>query len=71
MFAEGWRFRDGGSGGEEVCGILVGKFKKLKKTKEELTKYCMSKAFKFVSEQGRGDKSGKGLETSMQRYFAD
>lgn len=29
---------------------LVSKFGKLKKTKEELIKYCMRKAFKFILE---------------------
>ena len=28
----------------------MNKFKKLKKTKEEMTKYCMRKAFKYVND---------------------
>jgi hypothetical protein len=49
---------------------LAGKFKKLKKTKEELTKYCMRKAFKYVSDQGKREGNARGLEGSMRRYFA-
>lgn len=47
------------------------KFRKLKKTKEELTKYCMRKAFKYVAERGKRDGMGRGLEGSMKRYFAE
>ena len=50
---------------------MATKFRKLKKTKEELTKYCMRKAFKFVSEQGKKEGSGRGLEGSMKKYFAE
>ena len=32
------------------------KFKKLKKTKEEMTKFCMRKAFKFVNQAKRKQK---------------
>jgi hypothetical protein len=35
------------------CGVvqtLVGRFAGLKKTREELVKYCMRKAFKFILE---------------------
>ena len=35
----------------EVYRILLKKFKKLKKTKEEMTKYCMRKAFKSISDR--------------------
>lgn len=31
-----------------VIKVLIDKFSKLKKTKEELIKYCMRKAFKFI-----------------------
>jgi hypothetical protein len=34
--------------GGEVVENLIEKFTKLKKTKEELIKYCMRKAFKFI-----------------------
>lgn len=30
----------------------------------------MRKAFKFVSDQGRKEGNGRGLEGSMRRYFA-
>ena len=39
------------------------KFKKLKKTKEEMTKYCMRKAFKFVNDSKKGSKK-KGSSSS-------
>ena len=32
------------------------KFKKLKKTKEEMTKFCMRKAFKFVNDSKKSTK---------------
>jgi hypothetical protein len=35
----------------EVYGILLNKFKRLKKTKEEMTKYCMRNVFKLLSEK--------------------
>ena len=34
---------------KRVFIILAGKFKRLKKTKEEMTKYCMRKAFKHIA----------------------
>ena len=36
------------------------KFKKLKKTKEEMTKFCMRKAFKYVNESKKGPKKRGG-----------
>lgn len=36
---------------EYVFQTLMTKFKKLKKTKEEMTKFCMRKAFKFVNDE--------------------
>ena len=36
--------------GTQVVRRLVERFTGLKKTKEELVKYCMRKAFKFVLE---------------------
>lgn len=41
----------------EVFQILALKFKGSKKTKEEMVKYCMRKAFKFVGELNRKQKS--------------
>ena len=37
----------------EVYMILSQKFKKLRKTKEEMTKYCMRKAFKTISDKNK------------------
>jgi|JI9StandDraft_2_1071091.scaffolds.fasta_scaffold197275_1 hypothetical protein len=71
LLFEGRRFSDLGPGAEEVFKILMSKFRKLKKTKEELTKYCMRKAFKYVSERGKREGTGRGLEGSMKRYFAE
>lgn len=46
------------------------KFKKLKKTKEEMTKYCMRKAFKFVIDKEKKDKkNSKDIDNCMKRYF--
>jgi hypothetical protein len=39
----------------EAFAVLVKKFKKLRKTKEEMTKYCMRKAFKYLSEKMRNE----------------
>lgn len=36
------------SAATELVETLVDKFGRLKKTKEELVKYCMRKAFKFI-----------------------
>ena len=33
------------------------KFKRLKKTKEEMTKYCMRKAFKYVNDAKKSSKA--------------
>ena len=41
---------------EYVFKSLMGKFKKLKKTKEEMTKFCMRKAFKFINDNKRNMK---------------
>jgi hypothetical protein len=37
-------------GGLAIVHTLIEKFSKLKKTKEELIKYCMRKAFKYILE---------------------
>jgi hypothetical protein len=39
----------------DAFAILFRKFKKLKKTKEEMTKYCMRKAFKHLGEKMRNE----------------
>lgn len=53
--------------------VLVKKFKKLKKTKEEMTKYCMRKAFKFLSEKMRNEGLMQRGETefNLKYYCAD
>ena len=52
--------------------ILANKFKKLKKTKEEMTKYCMRKAFKHIGEGSRKEKTNsRDLEAYMAEYFSD
>lgn len=46
------------------------KFKKLKKTKEEMVKYCMRKAFKFIIDKGKKDKKNtKDIDNCMKKYF--
>lgn len=45
-----------GSGSEfhkRVFDYLVGKFKKLRKTKEEMVKYCVRKSFKHITNKMR------------------
>jgi hypothetical protein len=44
--------------------ILVEKFRKLKKTKEELTKYCMRKAFKFILEVQKNSHNSEPEESN-------
>lgn len=44
---------------EFVFKVLLGKFKKLRKTKEEMVKYCMRKAFKFVTDLKKSPKSSR------------
>ena len=38
---------------KKVFDHLVGKFVKLKKTKEEMVKYCIRKSFKFITNKMR------------------
>ena len=44
----------------------MGKFKKLKKTKEEMTKFCMRKAFKYANDSRKASKK-KGLLPKPQK----
>lgn len=54
----------------EVFDVLVKKFKKLKKTKEEMTKYCMRKAFKFLAEKYKKELDGSRDSTDfLKDYF--
>ena len=44
--------------------------KNLKKTKEEITKYCMRKAFKFIMDKEKKEKrSSKDTDDFMKKYF--
>lgn len=49
--------------------ILLRKFKKLKKTKEEMTKYCMRKAFKFLADKYKKGLEGKETTDFLKEYF--
>jgi hypothetical protein len=52
--------------------ILSNKFKKLRKTKEEMTKYCMRKAFKFIAEHSRKDRPhSRDTDNCMRQYFEE
>jgi hypothetical protein len=51
----------------EIVSTLVEKFIKLKKTKEELVKYCMRKAFKFILEL---PKNKHMLDNEKQEKFS-
>ena len=45
----------------------MGKFKKLKKTKEEMTKFCIRKAFKFIHQMKRNqNKRNPDQKTSKE-----
>jgi hypothetical protein len=59
-----------------VAETLIEKFSKIKKTKEELIKYCMRKAFKFILELPKnkhmlnGDKTEKfSFSKCKNRYL--
>ncbi|KRX06828.1 hypothetical protein PPERSA_11473 [Pseudocohnilembus persalinus] len=58
-----------------VYDILVEKFKKLKKTKEEQIKFCMRKAFKYLFNNLKNQTELKNFkeahELCMQCYFSD
>lgn len=54
----------------EVFHILLPKFRKLKKTKEEMTKYCMRKAFKFITDHSKTERThSKNIDSFMKKYF--
>lgn len=53
----------------EVFEMLIRKFKKLKKTKEEMTKYCMRKAFKFLACKHKKIFDGKDSTDFLKEYF--
>lgn len=42
---------------EFIFNTLLKKFKKLRKTKEEMIKFCMRKAFKYASENRKNSKT--------------
>ena len=50
---------------------LVYKFKRLRKTKEEMTKYCMRKVFKFIADKMRKDRThNRDVDSCMKIYFS-
>lgn len=53
----------------QVFDILVKKFRKLKKTKEEMTKYCMRKAFKFLADKHKKLSEMKDATDFLTSYF--
>ena len=54
-----------------MLGCLVGKFKKLRKTKEEMTKYCMRKVFKFIADGMQKDRThNRDVDSCMKSYFS-
>jgi hypothetical protein len=67
---EGRRFAEDNPLIASAFKILALKFKKLRKTKEEMTKYCMRKAFKFVGDRGKKDRHGRDIDVSILQYFS-
>lgn len=59
------------SGGDpcllRVFRLLANKFRKLRKTKEEMTKYCLRKAFKFIA--ARRSSQARDLDHCLKEYF--
>lgn len=49
--------------------VLARKFRRLRKTKEEMVKYCIRKAFKFVTESNKKSSKTRDLDVSMRQYF--
>lgn len=63
-------FCEGNPAAMAAFRVLAGKFRKLRKTKEEMTKYCMRKAFKFVADRSRKDRThSRDLDNCMRQYF--
>lgn len=58
-----------GDGLAEVFDVLVRKFRKLRKTKEEMTKYCMRKAFKFLGDKHKRALDGRETGEFLKEYF--
>lgn len=54
-----------------VFDTLVRKLKKVKKTKEEMIKYCMRKVFRYLSERVRNELSSGPRDNSecLKYYF--
>jgi hypothetical protein len=55
----------------EVFQVLARKFRRLRKTKEEMVKYCIRKAFKYVTELTKKSSKTRDLDCSMRQYFAE
>ena len=53
----------------EIFDTLLKKFRRLKKTKEEMTKYCMRKAFKFLVDKYRRSVDAKDTTEFLREYF--
>ena len=53
----------------EIFDVLIRKFRKLKKTKEEMTKYCMRKSFKFLADKQKKNIDGKDSTDFLREYF--
>lgn len=51
--------------------VLARKFRRLRKTKEEMVKYCIRKAFKFVTESNKKSSKTRDLDVSMRQYFTE
>lgn len=63
-------FCEGNPAASAAFRLLAAKFRRLRKTKEEMTKYCMRKAFKFVADRSRRDRThSRDLDNCMRQYF--
>lgn len=67
--AEGRRIAGEDAGLLRAFRLLAGKFRRLRKTKEEMTKYCLRKAFKFIA--SKRSSPARDLDHCMRQYFED
>lgn len=56
---------------KKIFLLLAQKFRRLRKTKEEMVKYCIRKAFKYVTELNKKSSKSRDLDHSMKQYFEE
>lgn len=54
----------------EVFEMLVRRLKKVKKTKEEMVKYCMRKVFRHIGSKNKKS-NGRDVSQALREYFGN